>query len=212
MSGEKELYDGNTANKWYAELMGDNNWVRRHLLSVFSLFDLPQSFLDVGCGTGMSVLTARQLGMDAFGVDQLIGSAPPGDWTHEEGWFSHADLRKPWNLTQIEGAPSVVDMVISWEVAEHIPRDNAHIFIQTIASHVKIGGMLIFTSAHPGQGGTEHIGIRPAHEWREMFHERGLTYRQDYTERLVVHWLGIRSPLMWLSSNVQIFVRGNFGG
>lgn len=212
MTGEKKLYDGMTFNEWYGVLHGDNQWVRRHLLSVFSLFDIPQTLLDVGCGTGISVYTARQLGVQAYGVDQLVGNAPESAYLNDPGWFSHADLSQSWSLPKIEGAPSVVDMVISWEVAEHIPPEKSHIFVQNCAAHVKNGGMLVFTSAHPGQGGEEHIGIRPAPEWREMFHERGLTYRQDYSERLVIHWLGIRSPLFWLSANCQIYTRGTYGG
>ena len=188
-----------TTKKEWAEILGkQDEWNRRHLYCIFALFGVPEKMLDVGCGTGVMVETSRKLQCEAYGVDM-----------HNHGnkkyIFEH-DLRTPFSLAE-KNLPSQLAMVISIEVGEHIPKAKHDVFCDTIASHLILGGILIFTSAFPGQGGEEHIGIERPTYWRAKFGNRGIGYSPEYTQALSLYWNNIRSPMMWLPANVQVFKR-----
>jgi len=201
-------YDGIPSEKWIDELEVTRLDNRKHLYALWSLFGTPDSMLDVGCGMGDLVLRCRQLGVRAFGVDQLIDHEEV-DW-HDKGWFSKHDLTLPFSLKVIDDAPSTVDIVLCWEVGEHIPADKHDVLCDTCANHLHRGNKsyLIFTSAHPGQGGTEHIASRPATYWREMFHARGLNYMPHITAQVSIAWLNMNTRMYWMPANVQVFERG----
>jgi hypothetical protein len=101
----------------------------------------------------------------------------------------------------------VVDLVICWEVAEHISDQYIGIFCDTVCNHLKRdpNSLLAFTAAHPGQSGTEHLSERPANFWRDQFHYRGLNFEPEKTAGLALHWTNIGSPKYWLASNLQLF-------
>lgn len=195
------LYDNVTREEWVEELQPNQVWNKRHLLSLFSLFGTPGTMLDVGCGLGVTVDIARKLHVEAYGVDQLVNSDFNVDW------YFPADLRKPFSLGDKKGRPSVVDLVLCWEVAEHIPTEDCQVFCDTVANHLKSAGnsLLVFTAAHPGQTGTKHANVHPATYWRDRFHERGLTFRDDKSKNLALLWSNIQSPMYWLSANCSVY-------
>lgn len=201
-------YDEIERGAWFAELESHRLDNRKHLYALWALFGTPETLLDVGCGNGDLVWRCRQIGISAFGVDQLVQHEEGS--IYDQGWYAHADLRMPFNLTSIGGAPSTVDIVLCWEVAEHIPEDYHGILCDSCAHHLHRGNKsyLVFTSAHPGQGGSEHISSRPAVYWRDMFHKRGLNYLPELSTRVALMWSTIQSAMYWLPANVQVFERG----
>ena len=198
----EQLYDGVPKSDWLEELNQTRFHTRRHLFTMYGLFGTPGSMLDIGCGLGETVFFSRRLGVDCWGVDQIV------DKSWNKDWFFHHNLQDPFSLAQ-QGLPSVVDLVLCWEVAEHIPGDKTHIFMDTCANHLKNGenSFLVFTAAHPGQGGIEHTTERSSQFWRDQFHERGLKYQENKTRKLALLWTNIDSPLWWLGNNVQVFAR-----
>lgn len=202
-----ELYDGVTQEAWLEELEKTRIDNRKYLYALWAMSGTPGTMLDVGSGNGDLVMRSRQIGIKAFGVDQLDHSSE--DWSSGI-LFSH-DLRNPFNLTTHEPEISTVDMVLCWEVAEHIPPEFHPILCDTCANHLHRSDMrhrLIFTSAHPGQGGTEHVSERPATYWRDMFHQRGLNFLREETMQLALMWSLLDGPCYWLPANVQVFERG----
>jgi cyclopropane fatty-acyl-phospholipid synthase-like methyltransferase len=185
-------------DQWADVLKQQDEWNKKHLFCIFALFGVPTKMLDVGCGTGIMSRVARQLHCESYGVD--MHNHP------NEKWIFEHDLRKPFSLAEYN-KPSQVPMVISIEVAEHIPTAKHDVFCDTIANHVMIRGLVIFTSAVPGQGGEEHVGIQQPVYWRNKFHNRGLTYNPSMTQALALFWSNILSPLMWLPPNLQVFQR-----
>lgn len=187
------------SKKEWAEVLGkQDEWNRRNLFCIFALFGVPSTLLDVGCGTGVMIDVARQLGSEAYGVDMHNHSGSEHIYEH--------DLKKPFSLAD-KDLPSQVSMVISLEVAEHIPKSKHNVFCDTIASSLILGGIMVFSSAFPGQGGEEHVGIERPTYWRGKFAHRGIGYNPDFTQALSLYWNNIRSPLMWLPANVQVFKR-----
>ena len=187
-----------TKEQWAEVLSKQDEWNRKHFLCACALFGVPQKMLDVGCGTGAMVKIARMLGSEAYGVDMH---------KHQNvGWLYSHDLTTSFSMAE-KNLPSQYPMVVSIEVAEHIPKSKHDVFCDTIANHLMTQGILIFTSAVPGQGGEEHVGCEQPTYWRTKFHNRGIGYRADMTSMLAMHWSNILSPLMWLPPNLQVFQR-----
>ena len=182
-----------TPDDWITLLAPMDGWNERLLMATFALTGLPPTYLDIGSGTGAMVNFARRLGIEAFGIDQTV---------RDHDYLITHDLREPCDIGR------KFHMVTCLEVAEHIPPTKAEILCSTIARHMELGALLIFSAACPGQGGDDHLNNQPATYWRTLFHERGVGYQIEMTPRLAHAWDLLRSPLFWLISNVQVFVKG----
>lgn len=191
-----DTYDGFTSEQWMAGLAETDRYNVKHLLTLFGLFGIPESFLDVGCGTGAMVKTAEKLGVRAYGVDQLVDDTWPKNFFHK-------------NLVDYFLLPEPVDMVCSFEVAEHLHESAHSTYCDTICNNLKPDHhFLIFSAARPGQGGTGHVACRPAEYWHERFIERGLSYNAVMTMNLALLWSNIQSPLNYFWDNLIVFEKG----
>lgn len=179
--------------RWLAGLAEFDAYNVRHLLAMFALFGLPDSYLDVGSGTGAMVRAARQLGVEAWGVDRL---------PRPESWLLERDLAEPLDL---QAQYRIVSCI---EVAEHLPNQATEQLCFTLARHVRLGGILIFTAALPGQQGDGHQVLQPPVWWRERLTQQGLTYCHGLTVKLALLWSNIWTPLGHLPANLQVFSRG----
>lgn len=181
--------------EWIELLAPLDHWNERLLLGVFGIYGIPSNYLDLGSGTGAMVNVARRLGVEAFGIDQI---------ERPDEWLLQHDLREPLDLGR------EFEMVSCIEVAEHMPPESAEILAKTIARHVKPGGMLLWSSASPGQAGDGHINPQPATYWRSLLWEAGkLNWREERGYRLSLVWSLVRSPMNWLPANVQVFNKIN---
>lgn len=190
------LYDGYSREIWINGLTDTDKYNIRHILSLFALFGIPKSYLDVGCGTGIMVKTAEKLGVRAYGVDQLVDDT----WASN---FYHKNLVDRFELPE-----RPVELVTSFEVGEHLHETAHATFCGTLCDNLAPKGTLIFTAARPGQGGTGHVACRPAEYWHQEFILRGLAYRDDYTMNLALLWARIRSPLNYMTDNLMVFEKG----
>jgi len=211
-----------------AKLAPFDGWNERAFCQVCAWMGIPASYLDLGSGTGAMVNCARKLGSEAHGVDLINGP---------EGHFITHDLTQPLVLNKpnhdgrvtystnefgevdhLNGGFQVMrfDLISCLEVAEHLPLDSHQTLVDTIVRHLRYkpnmddaSGYLLFSAAPPGQGGEHHIGCRPAVQWRGMFYERGISYREDLTRQLS-HLFGyVTGPAThWLAANLQVFDRG----
>src|ERR1700677_1919613 len=123
----------------------------------------PDSVVDIGCGLGgwlkaFSELGVRRVrGVDGNYVDQsklYIDSA----------CFTAADLKESFDIEE------KYDLAISLEVAEHLPRAAGERLVRTCTS---AAGVVLFSAAIPGQGGTGHINEHWPEYWRDQFKELG---------------------------------------
>ena len=181
----RPTFDGVPAEEWIHGLkeMHDNNI--KHILSTFAYFGVPKSFLDVGCGDGVAVETARALGAVGFGVDQIV----------QEDWPDYYFYQ---NLVDAFRLPEPVDMIYTLEVAEHLHETAHGTFLDTLTKNLADGGIPVFTAALPGQDGTGHTSHAPSHLLAQGTHQPWddvLPHGHDQSgTALVSHSITVRPP------------------
>lgn len=182
--------------EWHQWHKWTNDFSTRALFAVFAHLGVPRHMLDVGCADGHLVKVAASLDVRAVGVDI---AAPESNGLHP--LIMRKDLAEPLILG------SVFDLVICWEVAEHLPASAADTLCDSLANNVDEGGHLVFTAAIPGQGGHGHINEQPHGYWRQKLEARELTYDEAQTEALRATWKVVTGKCWWYPQNVQVFRR-----
>jgi SAM-dependent methyltransferase len=148
----------------------------------------PQArILDVGCGPGIYVKAMREVGLEAFGVDN--------DPRLVEG----PHLKR----ISVTGRRSfgLAGVVLSLEVGEHIPADGADAYVDFIrAADPKT---VYFSAARPGQGGHGHINCQPKAYWVEKFHHAGFWLDPDATAEWI-RFVQSGYHMGWLTQNGMV--------
>ena len=122
-----------------------------------------KSIIDIGCGTGTWLKVAKSLGVkNVLGVD---GDHVPREMLQiSEEEFISKDLCQGFDLKQ------KFDLVLSLEVAEHLPESVSETFVDSLCKH---GNLIVFSAAVPGQGGQNHLNEQWPTYWNEKFIKRG---------------------------------------
>ncbi len=186
---EKELYTNNFFNsiQQYAQQSATE--------TIPLILDLiqPKNVVDVGCGNGIWLSVFEE-----FGVQEILGI--DGDYVDPAllmipaiNFLTH-DLKQPLQLQR------KFDLVVSLEVAEHLPIDCAEIFIDSLT---RLGSVVLFSAAIPFQGGTGHLNEQWPEYWAEHFKNKGyvaidcLRKKLWYKEKVAGYY----------SQNILIFVK-----
>jgi 2-polyprenyl-3-methyl-5-hydroxy-6-metoxy-1,4-benzoquinol methylase len=119
----------------------------------------PKSVIDIGCGTGTWLSVFCENGItEILGVDGDF--VPKGMLEIPSAQYVAFDLKHPFQCARR------FDLVVSLEVAEHLP---SHCAASFVASLVRLGPAVLFSAAIPGQGGTHHINEQWQDYWAELF-------------------------------------------
>ncbi len=153
------LYD----RQFYASQEDDSIRSARHVLPIVLDLVKPRSVIDVGCGTGgwlaicINLGVSDVLGIDGYGVPSEILRIP-------EAQFISADLRKPFAVDR------EFDLVMSLEVAEHLPRVCERDFVESLS---KLGPAILFAAGAPTRSGVGHVNEQWPSHWAALFSEQG---------------------------------------
>lgn len=123
----------------------------------------PASVIDVGCGTGHWLAAWK-----AAGVNNICGL--DGDYIRQEQLLIPSKNFIATDLTAPLPVQEKFDLVISLEVAEHLPPEKANHFISSLC---KLGDLILFSAAVPGQGGYHHFNEQYPEYWAALFRDKG---------------------------------------
>jgi SAM-dependent methyltransferase len=188
MSEEGRFY----TPKFYRELASVRQSADEILPIILDLLH-PVSIIDVGCGAGHWLAAANELGVkDTLGVD--------GGWVLEtklaipQDKFVAHDLGTPLSLGRR------FDLVLSLEVAEHLPASRAQQFVKTLC---EAADNVVFSAAIPGQGGRHHVNEQWPAYWADLFQECGYQCHDILRQRI---WNNPRVA-WYYAQNILVFVK-----
>ncbi len=163
------------------------------ILTMLREYTSPKSLLDVGCGLGIWLKAALDLGItDVLGIE--------GPWIAGAKLSVSSELIKQADLERPVSLGRRFDVVVCSEVAEHLSSNAADGLIDTLVAH---GDYVLFSAAIPLQGGCGHVNEHFLNYWIKNF------ARHDYAVLDVFRaeiWLD-RSIHWWLQQNLVLFVR-----
>lgn len=156
----------------------------------------PRSIIDIGCGFGDALSQFAQRGVDAKGADL---SAAAIERCRSKGLtVRRLDLEDRSDIPDWKA-----DVVISTEVAEHIPAEFADHFVHVLTA--LSSRAVVITAAPPGQGGTDHVNEQPYSYWIAKFERAGFPYSMALTNEMRNSWrdMGVEQR----AENLMVFVR-----
>ena len=178
--------------KFYAQQQSGSERSAMEVVPIIINFIQPKSVIDVGCGVGNWLSVFSKLGVkDFLGVD--------GNWVDRQllkipqnNFVSH-DLTKPLNLNR------KFDLVISLEVAEHLPERYAETFVDSL---INLGSVVLFSAAIPYQGGIPHVNEQFPDYWAELFRKRNFVFIDAIRPKI---WYNDKVEY-WYCQNIVLYV------
>jgi SAM-dependent methyltransferase len=185
--------DGPYTENFFKGIQGGSYRSAKEIVPLVLELVQPTSVVDIGCGAGTWLSVFKEFGIEeVFGVD--------GDYVSEKilkipkERFLSFDLKRPFHLGR------QFDLVLSLEVAEHLPPESASTFIDSLTGH---GNVILFSAAIPHQGGTQHLNEQWPEYWLEYFQHRGYVVidciRKRVWQNPNVEW--------WYAQNALMFVQ-----
>jgi SAM-dependent methyltransferase len=157
----------------------------------------PTCVIDVGCGTGALLEALRYAGCEVFGLEYSKAALK----------YCHA---RRLNIAKFDLERNVFkenrtfDVVVSMEVAEHLPEKAADRYVDLLAC---LSQVIVFTAAPPGQGGRDHVNEQPPSYWITKFQQRGFEHAKEISQRWSKNWKAAGNVEGWYHRNLMIFRR-----
>ena len=188
--GPDQIYDDSYYEKRIRE-----PWIsegREFSKQLDSVFD-PDSVIDFGCGAGNHLLYFSE------SVDARIKGVEGNSKALQHALVDEieiADLRQPHETVE------QYDLVLSIEVAEHIPEKYVDNFLETLT---RAGETVVITAAPPGQQGIHHVNCQPRDYWIDKFDEKGYSYQGEAVEQIRENLQLERTQ--WIEDNLFVFTQ-----
>jgi hypothetical protein len=138
---------------------------------------------------------------EEFGVKDVFGI--DGDYVDRRmlkianDRFMAFDLKKPIQINR------KFDLVVSLEVAEHLPDESARTFVQSLT---RLGPVILFSAAIPFQGGTGHLNEQWPDYWANYFKDDDYEAIDCIRKRV---WQDDRVD-WWYAQNILLFARRDY--
>lgn len=164
----------------------------------------PTSIVDVGCGDAklLAAVRTRDASMPILGIDSSRAALDRAAAAGVPVLRHDLASTRATELDALRARVAPFDVAVSLETAEHLPPWAARAFVETLA-RVRL---VVFSAAHPGQGGTLHIHERPHAYWRSRFAAHGYRLcRSDAAFRAAIAALDLPA---WYGANVHLYERG----
>ena len=147
----------------------NKTWVDRETLKYLVDNLNISSMVDVGCGPGGQVELAREMGLDAIGVD-----GDPFLDIYEKDYFFINDYTT-------EGFPiEKKDLAWAVEFLEHIEEK----YLSNVFTTFRCCKYVCVTAAPPGKSGHHHVNCRDIDYWINVFEKNGFSYQSEDSERI----------------------------
>ena len=146
------------------------NYYFDHSLSIeiLNICSDSKSVVDFGCGNAGYAKSIKSnfpnVRVDAFDGNPFISEIT-------NGFAQQLNLAKSFDLSYI------YDIVISLEVAEHIPKSNESTYVKNLISHCS--KKIILSWAEPNQGGTGHVNEQTNDYVINLIQSHGLKHNQE---------------------------------
>lgn len=151
-----------------------------------------KSVVDVGCGSGTWAREYLSAGCEVLGIDGHI--VRPEQLLIPVSQFQRANLAEPLVVNR------QFDLVNCLEVAEHLPPGRADSFVADLC---RLGDVVVFSAAVPGQGGTHHVNEQWQSCWVARFQARGFAAVDCLRAQI---WSDERVA-WWYRQNLFVFIR-----
>lgn len=160
----------------------------------------PKSIVDVGCGRGQLLLELKKRGIACRGFEL---SSVALKICHHNGLdvikfdIEHDNLPKDVKA----------DIVVSTEVAEHLPKRCADRFVGVLC---EIADCIVMTAAEPARtweemkGGHDHVNEQPKEYWIDKFVDKGFKYCEDISTQFRREWKE-REVSPWYIPGLMVF-------
>ena len=145
----------------------------RALAKILGDYDI-QSIIDFGCGEGMWLKSAYDLGIyDITGVDGFAVASSRLLFPKEK--FILCDFNEEIDLGR------KYDVALCLEVGEHLSAESAHCLVQSLSRHADL---IIFSAACPEQIGQHHVNCQWPSYWQYHFNRCGYICEDSIREKI----------------------------
>ena len=162
----------------------------------------PKYVLDVGCGSGQWLDEYREYTYEKKNIvaKGIEGSTNAFIYMSEETKENvlELDLRD-----KIEEEDYNIDFVQSFEVAEHIEKEYADVFVHNLIKDDP--DIILFTAAPPDQHGFRHVNCQERYYWWKKMKDKDYLFNQDLLNE-IKDWGVPKDCPVWWSSNLMVFI------
>ena len=164
----------------------------------------PASVADLGCGTGAWLSVFEKHGVPRIrGID--------GDYVDRKSLLISPDRFLGHDITRPLKLNERFDLVVSVEVAEHLPAERADDYIDNLTS---LGDVIAFSAAIPNQGGIGHVNEQWPEYWKSRLEARGYVLvdcvrRRIWNDPSIERWyrqnllLYVKRPVLQVNDNLR---------
>ena len=156
----------------------------------------PQIIIDVGCGTGALLERFQKNGCKVLGLEYSDAALAICDRRGVKALKYDIETCAIPDLGQY-------DVLVSIEVAEHLPKACADSYVHLLTS---LSRVIVFTAAPPGQGGTDHINEQPPEYWITKFLDHGFEHSKLISNRWKDSWKSSGKVESWYYMNLLVFL------